>query len=747
MVTANKTEKFMKNIVLTFILSSLIIIGDTPTWAQEKTEQVSGAVIVVAQTGQVQLLDQNGNALENRVSVGSVIPIGRFAQTDKGSSLTLLLSNGTVLTVQENSRMKVGSFKQEPFDAKGKKVSDLEEEPSSSQVTLDLDLGALVIKTKKLNRRSSLDINSPVGVAGIRGTEFQMGMQPNGGMQLDVTESTVSFTPPGGQPTMVTQGKGLDVSSTGAMNARPVNPETAQNISDTNDAATQASADVSMDAVSDAMVESDNAGANEEGQSGGTENEPESSEPESGESAPASEIPENSAPNVNMDEIIEQNADVKQVRKTGKAGVGIDKLGKFGFNANALDKFLSMPQAIQEEFMGMPINAVVRLMGMQGFGLEQAVTFLQYNTQTRDLILILEDSPFLALLAQQLDESLVLGTFTRQNLELSKSSNLPSNPVSDPLEDDILKLGEMMKEDGDSDALEDVLASSNGEWNAETLQRAEVANILTREINLKPGFSGVEFLSEEQATQNKFYEEISSLYQTLEDEQIVWGDQAVFLGGKTIEIGQGDYQLPSSLSSAEGFVVGAENILPLSGSFSIATDSTKNVRLVLMSGDSLEMQDGSSFKSSLAELVLAARGDVLLQGARLESAREVAIRSMRDVQLSNFTVSTSEKVRIMANRDLHVDGLYLSQNLPSLIMEATTIRLRNIDFPSATQVQLNSLKGAIDGRYPNFGTSVPQAQQLGRVNFLENIRSGGNPLIDRVSFDQFGGNIKIGKLP
>ena len=737
----------MKNIVLTFILSSLIIIGDTPTWAQEKTEQVSGAVIVVALTGQVQLLDQNGNALENRVSVGSVIPIGRFAQTDKGSSLTLLLSNGTVLTVQENSRMKVGSFKQEPFDAKGKKVSDLEEEPSSSQVTLDLDLGALVIKTKKLNRRSSLDINSPVGVAGIRGTEFQMGMQPNGGMQLDVTESTVSFTPPGGQPTMVTQGKGLDVSSTGAMNARPVNPETAQNISDTNDAATQASADVSMDAVSDAMVESDNAGASEEGQSGGTENEPESSEPESGESAPASEIPENSAPNVNMDEIIEQNADVKQVRKTGKTGVDIDKLGKFGFNANALDKFLSMPQAIQEEFMGMPINAVVRLMDMQGFGVEQAVIFLQYNTQTRDLILILEDSPFLSLLAQQLDESLVLGTFTRQNLELSKSSNLPSNPVSDPLEDDILKLGEMMKEDGDSDALENILASSSSEWNAETLQSAELANILTREINLELGFSGVEFLSEEQATQNEFYEEISSLYQTLEDDQIVWGNQAVFLGGKTIDMAEGDYQLPSSLSSAEGFVIGAEKMLPLHGSFSFARDSTKNVRLVLMSGDSLEMQDGSSFKSSLAELVLAARGDVLLQGARLESAREVAIRSMRDVQLSNFTVSTSEKVRIMANRDLHVDGLYLSQNLPSLIMEATTIRLRNIDFPSATQVQLNSLKGAIDGRYPNFGTSVPQAQQLGRVNFLENIHSGGNPLIDRVSFDQFGGNIKIGKLP
>jgi hypothetical protein len=80
-------------------------------------------------------------------------------------------------------------------------------------------------------------------------------------------------------------------------------------------------------------------------------------------------------------------------------------------------------------------------------------------------------------------------------------------------------------------------------------------------------------------------------------------------------------------------------------------------------------------------------------------------------------------------------------------MEATTIRLKNIDFPSVTQVQLNSLKGPIDGRYPNFGTSIPQAQQLGRVNFLQNIRSGGNLLMDRNSFDQYGGNIRIGKVP
>ena len=72
-----------------------------------------------------------------------------------------------------------------------------------------------------------------------------MGLQSDGALQLDVTESTVSFTPPGGQPTMVAQGQGLDVTSTGALNIRPVNPETAQNITTTNETATQASGDVS----------------------------------------------------------------------------------------------------------------------------------------------------------------------------------------------------------------------------------------------------------------------------------------------------------------------------------------------------------------------------------------------------------------------------------------------------------------------------------------------------------------------
>ena len=737
----------MKNIILTFLLFTMIIDGHSPLAAQDKTDQVSGAVIVVAVEGQVNLLDQAGSKLDNGVSVGSVIPIGRFAVTEKGSKLTLLLSNGTIVTVQESTKMKVGTFDQEPFDSGGKKVSDLTEEPSTSKVTINLDLGSLVLKTKKLSKSSSLNIESPVGVAGIRGTEFQMGLQADGGMQLDVTESTVSFTPPGGQATMVTQGQGLDVSNTGAINARPVNPEVAQNIADTNEAATQASGDVSLDTVSDAMAESEPSGGNEDTPSENTDNESDSSEPKADEPAPASEAPSDSSPKVNMDEVIEQNSDAKQVRKTGEKAVSIDELAKFQFNAKALEKFLSMPKAVQDEFMGMNTDSVVRLMELQGFGQEEAIFFLQYSNEARGLILLLEDRPLLSLIDQQLDESLVLGAVTEQNIEKSLSANVPQAPASDPLEDDILELGEQMKEGGDAEVLDELLSTTGGEWTEESLDAASVSNLLSRDLSLDSEFTGVEILSEKEALDNSFYQQVSSLYHSMEDDQIIWGDQSEFIGGSTISMAGGDYNLPTSTSEVEGFVIGAEDSLSLSGSFSFSTESEKNVRVVMMSGDLLTMEDGSSLSSVLSEMVIAARADVLLNNVQLQSAREVAIRSLRDVQLQNIELSASDRVRIMANRDLYVDGMVLSQNLPRLILEATTIRLRNIDFPSATQVQLNSLKGAIDGRYPNFGISIPQIQQQGRVNFLENIRSGGNLLMDRASFDQFGGNINIGKLP
>ena len=717
----------------------------------QQNQQTSGAVIVVALNGDAHLVDLLGNKTGEDLVAGLVIPVSQSVATKQGASLTLLLSNGTLLTMQENSVMKVGTFKQEPFDAKGKKIADLDGEPSASNTVIDLDLGSLVVKTKKLNRKSSLDINTPVGVAGIRGTEFQMGIQPDGAMQLDVTESTVSFTPPGGQPTMVTEGRGLDVSGAGIATPRPVNPVVAENISVVNESATQATADIPLESVSQVMAEIEAAETGEVPDSQPAENtSPTEGEPQ--ESSPAGEKPsgdtmQQTIPQVDIEEMLEQNPDTKQVRKTGELGAPAEELQKYPLNAAALEKFLSLPQSIQKSFLSYDFSVVERLMNMNGFNAEQAESFFSYSQDARKLILGLEDTPLLALINQQLEEAIVLATFSDDNLALSGLENLPGETEENPLEERILNLGNSLRESGNSQVYDEILTMAGGMWTENWLRTAEVANMVLQDYTVSPDNQKIAFLSGAEVFANPFYLEIASLYQILESDVMVWGNDPNFFGGKNVDFLPGNYDFSDSMGQASIVTIAAEESLSVSGEYNIDLQARPETRVVMMSGDNLDVQDGTTITSSLNDLVVASRSDVLLRNSTLDSAREIAIRSLRDVELNQVSLSAVDMIRVKAERDINVDGMVLNPGLPFLIMEATTIRLRNVDFPLATQVQLNSLKGPIDGRYPNFGTAIPLSDQIGRVNFIENIRSGGNLLMDRPSFDQFGGNINIGKLP
>ena len=158
-----------------------------------------GALILVSSEGDVRFLARDGSQAP-AVEAGMVVPSSQTIETGRTGRVVGLLSNGTLLTLTENTRMKVATFEQAPFVDDGRKLAELSGEPSVSKVVIDLDMGSLVVKTKKLSKGSAFDINSPVGVAGIRGTEFQMASRPGQGVQLDVTESTVAFTPPVARP-------------------------------------------------------------------------------------------------------------------------------------------------------------------------------------------------------------------------------------------------------------------------------------------------------------------------------------------------------------------------------------------------------------------------------------------------------------------------------------------------------------------------------------------------------------------
>ena len=405
-----------------------------------------GAVIVVNVVEPVRLLDGEKNPLQMNVKLGSLVPVGYYAQAGAGGKLTLLLSNGTVLTLKERTKMRIGQFVQEPFDPEDRKVGDLETEPSVSQVELELEWGDLVVKTKKLNKGSSLNISSETGTAGVRGTEFQISENPGEGMQLDVTESTVAFTPPGGQTIPVSQGQGIDVSSSGVVAPRPVNPVVAESITLTNESASQASGEVSLGAVSDAMdgqavdslettFELLEAGQLDSGIEESLPSEEEDAELDSGDSGSENgssmqeAMDQGSVPEVKIDEVLEQSFELKQTRESGEElGVSAQELAAFNLNERQLNKFLEFPQELQEQLIAVSPQQLVLLLDLSGFGSVQAESFLSYNHATREIIVLLEEDPMMALLNKAIEQELVLDALSPQNISESEKQNVPRIP-------------------------------------------------------------------------------------------------------------------------------------------------------------------------------------------------------------------------------------------------------------------------------------------------------------------------------
>jgi len=396
--------------------------------------------------------------------------------------------------------------------------------------------------------------------------------------------------------------------------------------------------------------------------------------------------------------------------------------------------------------MSLGVDNLKRVLNINDFQIDQAYSLFGYSSGTQKLILGLEDKALVSLLNQKISESVLVDTLNPENMVASSSTLVPGENAIPVQDASLLALGEKLKQSGNSDLLDELKVLSGGSMSEEWIRVGEVANVLNQDYSLSTSSLSDLANSGKEVLSNPFYQEISSLYGQLETESLVAG-QPTFVGGRRITIDSAKLDISSLTGSGSGsFVVSGSELLKLSTSVELIDSPTSSTRVVLMSGENLESEKGLTFKSATRDLVLAARKDILLEDVQLESTREIALRSLRDVTLTNVTMGAGNLATVRATRDLNVNGMKFSREIPSIIMEATTIRLSEVNFPAASMVRLNSLKGAIDGKYPNFGSSIPNAQQIGRVNFIKNVSSGGNVLNTRSAFDQYGGNISIGKV-
>ncbi len=146
---------------------------------------LSAATVNAAQLASAKVLSVSGTVTsyteggaETPLLAGAILTQGASICTKPSSQAELVFSNGSELTVMENSRLTLAELSQEAFGGT-KSYEQLQADPSRSQTLLKLNYGKTSGHVKKLSDGSQFLVESPLGTAAIRGTNFTIALNFN----------------------------------------------------------------------------------------------------------------------------------------------------------------------------------------------------------------------------------------------------------------------------------------------------------------------------------------------------------------------------------------------------------------------------------------------------------------------------------------------------------------------------------------------------------------------------------------
>lgn len=172
--------------------------------------------LVVAVKGTAFEVDADELALRT-LAPNARIAEGNGIRTSEGATLTIVLANGAVLTLEPDTLVYMDQL-QLDGDASLAMNKPLKPSPADTQTRVRIDRGEILGEVKGLSPRSKFEIASPVGTAGISGTKFLVEVRSLGGnrysMVITNLDGTVAGNAPGGEPASVEAGSKVVISAT-----------------------------------------------------------------------------------------------------------------------------------------------------------------------------------------------------------------------------------------------------------------------------------------------------------------------------------------------------------------------------------------------------------------------------------------------------------------------------------------------------------------------------------------------------
>jgi len=151
----------MRKVIIFAIILSLLAICSISI-----AEEVKRTAVVAEVKGTVDVKTADGNW--TAAKTGMVLNQGDIIRTKEGSS-AILNVDGTAQTatvqVKEKSQLMLAEL-------------IMNKDDNSQKTTLDLALGEILVKAKKLHsEKSSFEVKTPTSVAAVRGTSFSVSVE------------------------------------------------------------------------------------------------------------------------------------------------------------------------------------------------------------------------------------------------------------------------------------------------------------------------------------------------------------------------------------------------------------------------------------------------------------------------------------------------------------------------------------------------------------------------------------------
>ena len=202
----------------------------------------------------------------------------------------------------------------------------------------------------------------------------------------------------------------------------------------------------------------------------------------------------------------------------------------------------------------------------------------------------------------------------------------------------------------------------------------------------------------------------------------------------------------NSSNDKKVFAIAAVKDLHIKGDVDfLNSNHAEDHALSIGAADDIEIYEGSRIYNEGSNLGIGSYDTLQLVNVDIDTGGNLALGSLEELHIrstkpneesklsSTFSVgrySDSDNLYLYADQLINVDGLRFSGNLREIYMEAITIDLKNINFPSNSEVMLRSKEG-----YPTFGSNN---RMIGAVNFIDNVKHGTHNINSIQNFNTNG---------